>query len=48
MYNPATALQGGGRQRVARRGLGHPPGRRNNSQGQRNITQYFERMQSQN
>ena len=43
-YNPAAASQGGGRQRV-RRGPGRPPGRRQ-LQGQRNITQYFGRMQS--
>ena len=46
-YNPAAASQGGGRQRAARRGPGRPPGRRE-QQGQRNITQYFGRMQSQN
>ena len=46
-YNPAAASQGEGRQTVARRGQGRPTGRRQ-QQGQRNITQYFGRMQSRN
>ena len=45
-YNLA---QGGGRQAVARRGPGRPRGRRQlQRQGQRNITEYYGRMQSQN
>ena len=45
-YNLAAASQGGGRQTVARRGPGRPPGR-TQVQGQRNITKYFRSMQSQ-
>ena len=44
-YNPAAAPQGGGRRE--RRGPGRPPGRAQ-VRGQRNISQYFGRMQSQN
>ena len=47
-YNLAAASQEGGeRQAVARQGPGRPRGRQQ-QQGQRNITKYFGRMQSQN
>jgi hypothetical protein len=47
VYNPTAASQGGGRQEAECRGLGRPRGRRQ-QQGQRNIIEYFGRMQSRN
>jgi hypothetical protein len=44
-YNPAATPQGG--RRRERRGPGRPPGRVQ-VRGQRNISQYYKRMQSQN